>query len=282
MNGKWLAIYATLFLSLISAIPASSGPAQQPFTLLIHPYRTAASLTKNFSPLAEYLSHAVNIPIQVKISKSYKSHIQQIGAEQFDLAYLGPAPYVQITHTYGAKTILGRLEVDGSPFFHGIIIARKDSPVLELKDLAGKKFAFGDPNSTMSHFVPRFMLVEAGVDITDLQEHAFLGMHANVALGVIGGYYDAGGVKENIFANYKDRGIKLLAQSPPVSEHLFVAGKDIHPTTILALRQALYALKDQKILSPIKKALTGIVPADDKDYDSLRVILTKFNKLRVE
>ncbi|MFC1513242.1 phosphate/phosphite/phosphonate ABC transporter substrate-binding protein [Thermodesulfobacteriota bacterium] len=282
MNCKRFLIYAIFILTLFIALPANCGPTPQPLTILIHPYRTAAILTKNFTPLAEYLSKAANTPIRVEISKSYKSHMQQVGEEQFGLAYLGPAPYVQITHTYGAKTILGRLEVNGSPFFHGIIIARKDSSVKELKDLVNKKFAFGDPNSTMSHFVPRFMLAQAGVDIANLKDHAFLGMHANVALGVIGGYYDAGGVKENIFATYKDRGVKLLAKSPPISEHLFVAAKHIPPATVENIRQALYSLQDPTILSLIKKSLTGIVPSEDKDYDSLRVILKKFNKMQIK
>ena len=275
-------LFAILFSTLFYPGPAASSPAQQPLTLLIHPYQTAAALTKNFAPLAEYLSQAIHTPVQVSVSKSYKSHMQQVGAEQFDLAFLGPAPYIQVTHTYGPKTILGRLQISGSPYFHGIIIARKDSPVMHLKDLAGKKFAFGDPDSTMSHFVPRYMLAEAGVDISDLQEHAFLGMHANVALGVIGGYYDAGGIMENTFDAYKDRGIKILAKSPPIPEHLFVAAKHIPSGTVQALRQALYALRDPNILSPIKPTLTGIVPTEDKDYDLLRRILKKFDKLRVE
>ena len=282
MNNKQFPIYATFLLGLLLAVPASSNPTQQPLTILIHPYQTAATLTKSFTPLADYLSQAINIPIHVQISKSYKSHMQQVGEEQFDLAYVGPAPYVQITHNYGAKTILGRLQVNGSPYFHGVILARKDSSVMKLEDLAGKKFAFGDPNSTMSHFVPRFMLAEAGVDVVDLEKHAFLGMHANVALSVIGGYYDAGGVKENIFAKYKDRGLKLLAQSPPISEHLFLAAKNIPPETVTRIRKALFSLKDPKILSPIKQSLTSIVPAEDKDYATLRAILAKFNKLQIE
>ncbi len=282
MNGKRFPLLTLLLCLLGWPGPAVGAPAQQPLTLLVHPYQTAASLTKNFTPLAEYLSRAVNIPIRIKISESYKAHMHAVGEEQFDLAFLGPAPYVQITHTYGPKTILGRLEINGSPYFRGIIICRANDPITSLKELAGKKFAFGDPNSTMSHYVPRFMLDEAGVKITDLREHAFLGMHANVALGVIGGYYDAGGVMENTFDAYKDRGLRVLAKSPPIPEHLFVAAKHIPAETVAALRQALRSLRDPLILSPIKEKLTGIVPTDDKDYDFLRRILKKFDKLRVD
>lgn len=282
MKKLRLRLYLLFLFALFFAVPANSEPLPKSLTLLIHPYRTAEALTKNFTPLTEYISKAIDIPVRVSVSTTYKSHNQQVGSEQFDLAFLGPAPYVKITHTYGDKTILGRLEVSGSPFFHGIIFARKDAPIMTLKDLAGKKFAFGDPNSTMSYFVPRFMLSEAGVDIGDLKEHAFLGMHANVALGVIGGYYDAGGIKENIFNTYKDRGIKLVAKSRPISEHLFVAAQKIPPATVETLRRALFALHDPAILTPIKKNLTGIVPATDRDYDSLRIILQKFDKLQVE
>jgi hypothetical protein len=47
-----------------------------------------------------------------------------------------------------------------------MIIARNDSNIRTLADLAGKRFAFGDPNSTMSHFVPRTVLAGAGLSVS--------------------------------------------------------------------------------------------------------------------
>ena len=133
----------------------------------------------------------------------------------------------------------------------------------------------------MSHLVPQYMLIEAGVEVDKLKT-AFLGSHNNVALGVLGGYYDAGGVKEGVYYKYRERGIKLLATSPPISEHLFVARKNLPQSTIDVIRQSMFELKDKAILSPIKESVTGLVPVTVEDYDYLFSVMQKMGKLKAE
>jgi len=273
-----------IILLLMFAIPLSPANTQaaEKLDLWIHPYLPATELIKKFSPLAAYLSEKSGHTIQIKVSKSYKSHIERVGEGRMDIAYLGPASYIKITHDYGDQVILTCLEINGSPFFHGMIIARQDSSIKNLSDLRDKKFAFGDPNSTMSHLVPRYLLFKAGVPVEKMKHHEFLGSHHNVALGVLGGYYDAGGVKEGVYHEYKDRGLKMLAKSPPIAEHLFVARKDLPPETIDKLRQLLVGLKDTAILSSIKDSVTGMAEVKDDDYETLRTILKQFDKLSAE
>ena len=267
------------FVALCFSITAR---AEERLTLWIHPYLPATELIKKFTPLADNLSEKFGQTIQVRVSKSYKSHIERVGEERMDLAYLGPAALIKVINTYGEKTLLARLEVNGSPFFHGMIIARQDSPIKTLDDLTGKSFAFGDPNSTMSHLVPRYMLLEAGVSIDNFKKFNFLGSHNNVALSVLGGYYDAGGLKEGVYHKYRERGLKLLAKSPPVSEHLFVASKNLPQSTIDILRNSMFQLKDTTILTSIKPSVTGLVPVKDEDYDYLFSVLKHLDKLKAE
>ena len=279
---KNLLIKFGLLLSSVIYLSAAQVHANDQLTLWVHPYLPATELINKFSPLAAYLSKKCGQPIEVKISQSYKSHMERVGEGRVDLAYMGPSPYVKMTHTYGKKTVLACLEVNGKPFFHGMIITLKNSAIKTLQDLQGKKFAFGDPNSTMSHLVPRYMLWQAGIDVEDLENHQFLGSHNNVALGVLGGYYDAGGVKEGVFYKYQGRGLKMLAKSPPIAEHLFVASDKLPESTINTLRQSLVDLKDKTILSSIKKSVTGMAEVKDADYDTLRTILQQFDKLKAE
>jgi phosphonate transport system substrate-binding protein len=282
MNTINTLIRINLLLSFIMLLFVGNAEADEKLELWIHPYLPAIQLIKKFTPLAEYLGEKSGQNIQVKVSKSYKSHIKRVGEGGTDLAYLGPASYVKLTHTYGKQTILGCLEVNGSPYFHGMIVARQDSQVKTLQDLIGKKFAFGDPNSTMSHLVPRYMLLEKGVSVEKLKQHEFLGSHHNVALGVIGGYYDAGGLKEGVYYEYKDRGLNMLAKSPPIAEHLFVANNNLPPKIISTLRQLLLNLKDKTILASIKQSVTGMADVKDEDYETLRTIITHFDKLSPE
>lgn len=199
-----------------------------------------------------------------------------------DLAYMGPVSYVKMTHTYSKKPVLACLEVNGKPFFHGMIITRQNSTIKTMQDLQGKRFAFGDPNSTMSCLMPCYMLSQEGIDLENLEKYEFLGSHNNVALGVLGGYYDAGGVKEGVFYKYQGRGLKMLAKSPAIAEHVFVASDNLPEATINSLRQSLLNLKDKTILSSIKKSVTGMALVKDEDYDTLRTILHQFDKLETE
>jgi len=282
MKTKYLMIKLTVLCQFAALFFSITAWAEEPLTLWVHPYLPATELIKKFTPLADYLSEKCGQTIRVNVSKSYKSHIERVGEERMDLAYLGPASFVKVINKYGTKTLLARLEVNGSPIYHGMIVTEEGSHIKSLNDLIGKSFAFGDPNSTMSHLVPRYMLLEAGVSIDDFKTVNFLGSHNNVALGVLGGYYDAGGLKEGVYYKYRKRGLKLLAKSPPISEHIFVARKDMPQSTIDILRQAMFELKDPAVLTPIKPSVTGLVPVKDDDYNYLISVLKQLNKLKAE
>ena len=282
MKTKYLMIKFTVLCQFVALCFSFTAWAEEPLTLWVHPYLPATELIKKFTPLADYLSKKCNKTIRVNVSKSYKSHIERVGEERMDLAYLGPASFVKVISKYGEKNLLARLEVNGSPIYHGMIVTGEDSHIKSLNDLKGKSFAFGDPNSTMSHLVPRYMLLEAGVSIDDFKKVNFLGSHNNVALGVLGGYYDAGGLKEGVYFKYQERGLKLLAESPPISEHVFVVRKDMPQSCIDILRQAMFELKDPAILTPIKSSVTGLVPVKEEDYNYLISVLKELDKLKVE
>ena len=268
-----------LFILLSSVITAD---AQETLKLCIHPYLAASDLHRRFAPLAEYLSDKLGTKVEIQISSDYKEHIENIGNDIVDIAYMGPASYVKLVETYGKKPVLAAIEIKGKSYFHGVIIAEKNSSISSLKDLRGRKFAFGDPNSTMSHLVPRYMLWEAGIDIYELSGHKHLSNHDNVALGVLTGNFDAGAVKIETYYKYKDRGLKVIATSPEINEHLFVASSELPEETMQVLRKALLELKDQesgkRIMSSIKKDMTAMVLVYDSSYDNLRLILKTLNK----
>jgi len=264
----------SLILSVLFFLPCNIPASdRESITLQIHPYLPASELIDRFAPLTKYLSEKTKIKIICNISKDYTEHIEMVGQDRVDLAYMGPASYVLMTQKYGPKHLLARLEINGSPLFQGVIVTRNNSSIRTLKDLEGKSFAFGDPKSTMSYLVPLYMLQEAGIRKNILSRHNFLSSHQNVALGVLMGDFDAGAVKEEVFYQYKERGLKDLAWTPKISEHVFVTRSTLPSGTVNSLRNALLTLSDKAVLSSIKTGVTALVPADDSDYSNLRSII---------
>jgi len=272
------------FVLIFSALLCSAGMvnAGSALTLGIHPYLPATELVDRFTPLSDYLGKAAGRPIVIDIARDYKEHIDKIGNNKIDVAFMGPVSYVKLVEKFGRKPILARLEVTGKPTFMGAIITAKNSGIKTLADLKGKRFAFVDPESTMGHLVPRYMMLKAGVGVEDLSGYKFLYNHHNVALGVLAGDFDAGAVKEDVFYEYEKRGLRALAWTPSISEHVFVTSPLLSKEKIRALKEALLRLKDNKegraIMLKIQETLTGIVPAADSDYDNLRVIIRTLEK----
>lgn len=268
-------------LLILLACHALSGTAaaqeRKELTLWIYPYLPATELVQRFTPLADYIAAGMKQPVRIQIQKSYQSHIDFVGQDQADIAYMGPASYVLLRMKYGDKPLLARLEESDASFFHGVIIVRQDSSISSLAQLKGKTFAFGDSNSTTGHIVPRAMLAEAGVPLNQLGRYDFLSSHKNVALAVLSGYFDAGAVRDEFFNEYEKEGLRALASSPPMPEHLFLARSTLPAPLVERLRALLRTVnkspRKQEILSAIKKTATGLVPATPKDYDNLETLV---------
>lgn len=262
---------------LLLLVQTSVWAKDQDLKLGIHPYQSAINLVEKFSPFANYLAQVLNQPVKIVISHDYQHHIDQVGANTYDIAYMGPASYVKLVEKFGPPPLLARLEVNHKPVFQGKIFTRADSDISELEDLKGKRFAFGSKSSTMSYLVPRYVLEQAGVNLESLGTYEFLGNHKNVMLSVLMGKFDAGAVKEAVYNEYQDRGIKLLTNTPALSEHLFVASSDINTDLENKIKTALLTMHEnpegKSALQQIKSSITQLVAVKDSDYDTLRNII---------
>src|SRR3989344_3989381 len=269
-----------LFLAILFPLQASAG---RPLVLAVHPYLPTKELIQRFTPLANYLGKEIGRSVEVRVGSDYDEHITYVGKDQVDIAFMGPAAYIMVAAKYGKKPLLARLETDGNPSFRGYFIVRQDSPLKSLADLEGKRMAFGDRDSTMSHLVPQYMLEKAGVPLDKLAEYKFLNSHNNVVLAVLSGDFDAGAVKDEVFDKYAKQGLRALADTPYYSDHVFVTRSTLAPGMIQALRSAMLRLKDtpggREILEAIKPHTTALVPAADTDYDNLRQVLKALGQL---
>ena len=268
-----------LILMILLSIPQLNKPvdAKESLILGVHPYLSQDEIIKKFTPFVDYLTEQTNMKIRVKVGSNYQEHIQYIGTDKIDIAYMGPASYVQLVDLYGDKPLLARLEVNGHPYFQGNIIIRQDSNIKSLSNLKGKRIAFGDPNSTMSYLVPHHMLHRADAFIDTSLKHQFLNSHDNVAYAVLTGDFDAGAVKPAVFKKFKSKGLRTLAMTPKISEHLFVTSSTLPKDKIKTLRNVMLNMQKSKkglsALHEIKSSITRLVKADNNDYENLRKII---------
>ena len=187
---------------------------------------------------------AIGRPVEVRVGRTYNEHINAIGSDAIDIAYMGPAPYVEMVAKFGKKPLLARQVIAGNPYLRGEIVVRQDSPFRTLADLRGKCFLFGDINSTMSYVLPQRMLEGAGVPLSRLGSYKSLEGHKNVALAVLAGSCDAGAVKSEVFREYEPKGLRALAELPLVADHVFVANTRLPASLVTKLRTLFMKLNE--------------------------------------
>lgn len=274
MHRFALYLFSMCFLLVEPTLVKAAESAPPPLILAVHPYLSSAEIQQRFSPLAEYLGSRLGRQVQVRVGGDYEQHIEAIGLNSVDIAFMGPASYVKLTARYGVKPLLARIEIKGKPILSGYIVTSVNSTLRHLADLRGKRLAFVDPYSTMGTVVPRYVMQQAGVGLKQLGSYQHLGGHKDVALGVLSGDFDAGAVKSEVYDEFAPRGLRVLVKLPDVSEHLFITRADLPASQVAALRQALLQLKNapngEAILRAMNKDMTGMAPVADSDYNSLR------------
>ncbi len=279
-----LMLFGLSFLSGFFSIKASAE--QQSLVFAIHPYLNATSLIERFTPLIDYLAKKTNTRIEIHVASSYQKHIDAILSGEVDIAFMGPALYLKLMHMNKDIIALGRLGYADRNTFRGAIIVHQDSTMTSLAELANKRFAFGDPNSTLSSLVPKSLLASAGVNLSDLSKFAYLGNHHNVALAVLMGKYDAGGIKDEVYYKYKLRGLKVLQWTPYIPTHIFIAKPQIGKEKVKQLQQILLTIHKETsgltILNKIKKGVTRIIPAHFSEYAELEDIILPYFTISTE
>jgi phosphonate transport system substrate-binding protein len=260
--------------------PTASAPKQvpdpKPLTLTFGVYQSekATVMYRKLTPIMDFLSDDLDsrlrrsVDVKLTIFNSYEDCIAALVKGEVDFVRLGPASYVTAKCKQPAIEMLAMEAENGEKRFKGVIIVRKDSPIHSLADLKGKKFAFGDQNSTIGRYLAQAELAQAGLHWADFAECKYLGRHDTVASAVQMGDFDAGSVHIKAFnaANTKCD-LRVLASFDNVTQP-WVARAGLEHAVVEALQKSLISIKDQDLLKELK--ISGFLPTADAEYQFVR------------
>lgn len=234
--------------------------------------------------LQQHLSSTMPCAVKVNIYPDYAAVVEALNSQRLDAAYLGPLTYVIANHRSGASAIVTE-QVAGSPYYHSLIIARKDATFPSLDEVLKKsgtlKLAFGSISSTSGYLIPSQALIEKGV-FTDEHNHKFasvqfadshdvtiqLVQQKRVDLGAVDGaifneLIQKGTIKQDDFA--------ILWTSEPIYQYPWVVRSGLSKELSDALKKSMLAVTDPKILTVFGGA-EKFIEVDDSRYESIRKI----------
>lgn len=268
------------FLPLVLALSVQAPTAKKTeapalsLTFGIYQSEKATVMYRTFTPVIEALTDAMESklqrPVDVKlyIFNSYDEGIESLAAGKIDFVRFGPASYILAKEKQAGIQLIAMETENGDKRFKGAVLVRKDSPIQKLSDLKGKKFAFGDQNSTIGRYLIQAELVKAGITSSDLAGYKFLGRHDTVVKAVEVGDFDAGSAMLSIVEKANAKGaFRIIATFDNVTKP-WVARKGLDEATVGAIRQSLCAIQDQALLKDLK--ISGFVPTSEKEFELVR------------
>lgn len=172
----------------------------------------------------------------------------------------------------------------GVASYHTVFFARKDSGINSLQDLKGKVITFEDPGSTSGFFIPASILLEAGLELVELDSprerieddavgYVFAKAEINMSTWVHKGLVDAGAYsnldweKEDHNPTSFREGMQLFHQSKPFPRAIEVVRHDLRPEIKQRLKSVLLAAHENPDADDILKAYQKTSRFSELDAD---------------
>ncbi|MGP8330524.1 MAG: phosphate/phosphite/phosphonate ABC transporter substrate-binding protein [Methanosarcinaceae archaeon] len=241
---------------------------------------------RQYLPLLKYLTKATGYKFKLYFTTRRNQTIEALGKGEIHFTAFGAGSYIVAHEKYGIIPLVHGLNKKGKPEYRSVIFVAANSPIQQIEELRGQRFAFGSVTSTQSYLIPRIILNQHGITLEDLSEYKFTGSHRNCADAVISGQFDAGGMQDVMGQELSDAGlIRLIYTSRYYPSSCIAANKDVSPVILAKVRQALIdfqpAGRDSIGLYQWDKTEmpNGFISTRDENYEELRTWTKKFGLL---
>lgn len=220
---------------------------KRPLIVSAIPDEAPTELQRKFAPLGRYLERAIGRKVKFVPVTDYAATVEGLAAKKLDLVWYGGFTFVQARKRTGNAIPLVQREEDAA--FHSKFIVPASSTAKTLADLKGKTIAFGSVSSTSGHLMPRYYLLQNGIDPDrDFAKVSFSGAHDATAKWVEAGVVDVGALNESVFQKLIDEKrldpakVRVLWTTPPYFDYNWTARGDLDPALLEKLRSAFLAL----------------------------------------
>ena len=253
------------FFILIHVAPAQSQQSQpNVITFGVVPQQSANILAATWGPIISELSAQTGLDIRFATAPNIPEFEKRLAQHAYDIAYMNPYHYAVYSKSADYKAIAKQINKQ----IQGIIVVRKDSPIVSVEQLRGEKIAFPAPLSFAATIIPKSSLTLRNIDV----EPVYVQSHDSVYLNVSKGFFEAGGgiVRTlNNAANEVQDTLRILWMSQGYTPHAVAVSPSLSQETIQQLSKGLFAIKDPQLLSAIGFN-NPFGPATDAEWDMIR------------
>lgn len=225
-----LTALAAMALTVAACSEAKSRPV---FYVSAIPDQNAATLARAYDGLTAYLSKELGVEVKYLPTVDYSATVVAFKRGDVHLAFFGGLTGVQARQAVPDSRAIAQRPRDAE--FHSRFIVQAGVEARGLADLRGLTFTFGSESSTSGHLMPRYFLLQAGIDPeTDFRgKPNFSGSHDKTWKLVESGAFQAGVLNEAVWEDAVRSGrvdgskVRELSTTPPYFDYHWLIRGDV-------------------------------------------------------
>jgi len=272
------ALFRLLAIALAGLTLTPGAVAQGVLRVSAIPDEAPTELQRKFKPLGDYLARETGMKVEFTPVTDYAAVVESLATRKLDLAWLGGFTFVQTRLRTGGTAIPIAQRAEDEKFISRFIVPA-DSHARTLADLKGKSFAFGSPSSTSGHLMPRYFLLQAGINPEkDFRNVAFSGAHDATVAFVAGGKAEAGVLNASVWdklvesKNASALKVRVLATTTPYYDYNWTVRGDLDAALVRKLTAAFLKLDPNnpahKEIMSLQRA-SKFIPTRASNYDGI-------------
>jgi phosphonate transport system substrate-binding protein len=243
---------------------------------------SAPDIVRRWSPILAQLEKDLGIKVKHVSATDYRGTIEALKFNKAQVGWLGPKAYVEASNDNYANVepIVQIQHANGSLGYRSCLLVHADSDLFSPEDIAGKTFAFNDPNSTSGYLVPMtFFSMEMGVDPQEyFSKLTFSGSHEASIVAVANKKIDVASsnlpdVQQLTREGKVPRGaLRVIWVSKLIPNDPVVVRKDLPESLKRAIQESLVNMKTGHPGAFVEGGawFGGFVKTDDARYQIVR------------
>jgi phosphonate transport system substrate-binding protein len=207
--------------------------------------------------VARKLSSTPAISGTVVVAPTASQLVKLLEEKRVDFFMESPYP-TYLINRQGAATLLLRRWKGGMGEYRSVIFTNKESGISRLEELRGKMIAFEDVGSTSGYFMPKLLLLNKRLMLTEKPGldakvtakeigYIFAGSDKNILNFVLAKKVAAGAFSNDDYAGVGEKekaAISILAETASMPRHLVSIRKDMPAPVAKRLKEVLLAMHE--------------------------------------
>ena len=238
----------------------------------------SAVIFNKYSSLLNLLSEKLGKKVLFVPKKTYKEMLTGFLSNEIEMGILNAYPFISLMDYPDLVPIAARVK-EHSKNYRTYFIVRKDSNIMNIRDLKNRSFAFGDPYSTSSFLVPRYQLDKLNIVPQDFfRKTVIIPKQDSIIYSILNKTIDGGAVASFIFNEQREdlkKNFRIIHKTRQYPLGPFVVNTRIGKTNIEKTKEFLLSLENtEEGRNALSKA--GLDPFEEvqkSDYNWLKEIV---------